>query len=138
MFSIFNYRRLRRDAVSASTRGILLMAVGKSHSVVPTPRVPLSVALMPGMVLSHRIANSFGSYSAHLRKIMMAAIKIGSTSAKIENANCATVTTSREATITSVSGIGSQPAINTGCVKAWFMRGIGTPFKGFSVKGYLL
>lgn len=138
MLRICDYRRLRRDVISPSTRGMLLMAVGKSHSVVPTPRVPLSVALMPGMVLSHKIANSFGSYSAHLRKIMMAAMKIGSTSAKIEKANCETVITRRELTITSVSGIGSQPAISTGCVKAWLMRGIGAPFKGLSVKGYLL
>lgn len=137
MGNIFAYFRFRQDVDLPSTRGILLVVVGRSQRVVPTPRVPLSVALIPGVVLSQRTANNLGSYSAHFRKMMIAAIKIGRTSATIETANCETVTTRSDATIVSVSGIGSHPAIKTGCVKAWLMRGMGSPFKECSLKGYL-
>lgn len=131
-------QRAHRGFITVSISGMLLVAVGKSQRLVPMPRVPFSVALIPGSVLSQSIAKYLGSNSAHLRKLMMLAMKIGSTRAQIEKEKRSAAITRSAVTTVSVNGTGSQPAMRTGWVSPWLMRGMSDPHVSAIFKGYAL
>jgi hypothetical protein len=117
---IYNPRRPFLSLIS----GIERFAVGKSQRDCPTPRVPLSDARMPGIVLAHITRKNLGSNSAILRKQMMTPMNRGSKGIDTFGEKLKSAVVPRKHMTALAKGTGSQPATRSGWDMAWSMRGI--------------